>query len=135
VIESPNVGGDDRSVMLLVALFASPFKSKCRLEAENAALRHQLIVLRRTVRGRLGIFQFPFRQLADRSIAGRDWFAASNNAYGRVGDPPLIGDEVACAHPQQAGNLDPPAGSQRTPTRRHRQLTFYRVAVHNPRSL
>jgi hypothetical protein len=37
----------------LVALFASPFKSKCRLEAENAALRHQLIVLRRTVRGRV----------------------------------------------------------------------------------
>ena len=25
----------------LVALFASPFKSKCRLEAENAALRHR----------------------------------------------------------------------------------------------
>jgi len=37
----------------LVALFASPIKSKCRLEAENAALRHQLIVLRRTVRGRV----------------------------------------------------------------------------------
>ena len=31
---------------------ASPFKSKSRLEAENAALRHQLIVLRRKVRGR-----------------------------------------------------------------------------------
>jgi hypothetical protein len=31
----------------------SPFKSKCRLEAENAALRHQLIVLRRKVRGRV----------------------------------------------------------------------------------
>jgi hypothetical protein len=28
-------------------LFASPFKSKSRLEAENAALRHQLIVLQR----------------------------------------------------------------------------------------
>ena len=37
----------------LVALFASPFKSKCRLEAENAALRHQLAVLRRKVRGRV----------------------------------------------------------------------------------
>ena len=31
---------------------ASLFKSKGRLEAENAALRHQLIVLRRKVRGR-----------------------------------------------------------------------------------
>jgi transposase InsO family protein len=31
----------------------SPFKSKCRLEAENAALRYQLIVLRRKMRGRI----------------------------------------------------------------------------------
>ena len=36
-----------------MTLFASPFKSKSRLEAENAALRHQLIVLRRRVRGRV----------------------------------------------------------------------------------
>src|SRR5665648_695254 len=35
-----------------LAVLASPFKSKSRLEAENAALRHQLIVLRRKVRGR-----------------------------------------------------------------------------------
>jgi hypothetical protein len=34
-------------------LLASPFKSKSRLEAENAALRHQLIVLRRRVSGRV----------------------------------------------------------------------------------
>ena len=38
---------------LLLALFASPIKSKSRLEAENAALRHQLIILRRKVRGRV----------------------------------------------------------------------------------
>jgi transposase InsO family protein len=37
---------------LFLTLFASPFKSKSRLEAENAALRHQLIVLQRRVRGR-----------------------------------------------------------------------------------
>ena len=37
---------------LFLALLISPFKSKGRLEAENAALRHQLIVLRRKVRGR-----------------------------------------------------------------------------------
>ena len=36
----------------VLALLALPFKSKSRLEAENAALRHQLIVLRRKVRGR-----------------------------------------------------------------------------------
>src|SRR6266511_3399189 len=34
-------------------LFAAPFKSKSRLEAENAALRRQLTVLRRKVRGRV----------------------------------------------------------------------------------
>src|SRR5712691_9203227 len=36
-----------------LTLFTSPFKSKSRLEAENAALRHQLTVLRRKVRGRV----------------------------------------------------------------------------------
>ncbi len=36
----------------VLAVLASPFKSKLRLEAENAMLRHQLIVLRRKVRGR-----------------------------------------------------------------------------------
>jgi hypothetical protein len=36
-----------------LALFVSPFKSKSRLEAENAALGHQLIVLQRRVRGRV----------------------------------------------------------------------------------
>src|SRR6266436_5059215 len=36
----------------VLTVLALPFKSKSRLEAENAALRHQLIVLRRKVRGR-----------------------------------------------------------------------------------
>ena len=36
-----------------LTLFASPFKSKSRLEAENAAFRHQLIVLQRRVSGRV----------------------------------------------------------------------------------
>jgi hypothetical protein len=36
-----------------LTLLAAPFKSKSRLEAENAALRHQLIVLQRKVRGRV----------------------------------------------------------------------------------
>ena len=35
----------------VLTVLAAPFKSKCRLEAENAALRHQLIVLRRKVQG------------------------------------------------------------------------------------
>jgi hypothetical protein len=35
-----------------LAVLVAPFKSKSRLEAENAALRHQLIVLRRKLHGR-----------------------------------------------------------------------------------
>ena len=38
---------------LFLAVSVSPFKSKNRLAAENAALRHQLIVLQRMVRGRV----------------------------------------------------------------------------------
>src|SRR5690348_10964933 len=41
-----------RLFCFVLAVLASPFKSKLRLEAENAVLRHQLIVLRRRVRGR-----------------------------------------------------------------------------------
>src|SRR3982075_485309 len=37
----------------VLGILASPFKSKIRLAAENAALRHQLIVLRRKLRGRV----------------------------------------------------------------------------------
>ena len=37
----------------VLAVLAAPFKSKSRLEAENAALRHQLIILRRKVQGRV----------------------------------------------------------------------------------
>src|SRR5258708_15367697 len=36
-----------------LAVLASPFKSKLRLEAENTVLRHQLIVLKRRLRGRV----------------------------------------------------------------------------------
>jgi transposase InsO family protein len=38
---------------LFIAFVAAPFKSKSRLEAENAALRYQLIVLRRKMQGRV----------------------------------------------------------------------------------
>src|SRR6202166_1054940 len=39
-------------ICFVLAILASPFKSKSRLEAENAMLRHQLIVLRRKIPGR-----------------------------------------------------------------------------------
>ena len=36
----------------VVAVLASPIKAKIRLAAENASLRHQLVVLRRQLKGR-----------------------------------------------------------------------------------
>jgi len=42
----------------LWSILASPFKSKCQLEAENVALRHQVVVLRRQVRGRVRLTNF-----------------------------------------------------------------------------
>jgi hypothetical protein len=36
-----------------MAVLAAPFKSRSLLEAENAALRHELIVLRRRMQGRV----------------------------------------------------------------------------------
>ena len=39
-------------IRFLLAILTSPLKSKSRLEAENAALRQQLIVLRRKTKGR-----------------------------------------------------------------------------------
>ena len=53
VTESLNVATMVALIFFFLNLVASLFKSKSRLEAENAALRHQLIVLRRKVRGRV----------------------------------------------------------------------------------
>src|ERR1700693_6113110 len=39
----------------VLAVLASPFKSKLRLEAENAVLRHLLIILRRRLHGRVAL--------------------------------------------------------------------------------
>ncbi len=38
---------------LFLNLLISPLKPTCRLEAENAALRYQLLVLRRKLHGRI----------------------------------------------------------------------------------
>jgi hypothetical protein len=50
--ESPKLAEMIGLLCFVVAVLASPFKSKIRLEAENAALRHQLVVLRRKLKGR-----------------------------------------------------------------------------------
>jgi hypothetical protein len=39
-------------ICFVLAVLSSPFKSNIRLEAENAVLRHQLIVVRRMLKGR-----------------------------------------------------------------------------------
>ena len=42
---------------LCLTLFASPFKSRSQLEAENAALRQQLIILQRKVRRSCSLYE------------------------------------------------------------------------------
>ena len=42
-----------RLLCFVLAVLAAPIKSKMRLEAENAVLRHQLIVLQRRLEGRV----------------------------------------------------------------------------------
>lgn len=42
-------------LLFLLNLLGFPFKSKVRLAAENAALRQQVIVLQRKLRGRVGL--------------------------------------------------------------------------------
>jgi hypothetical protein len=42
----------------VLAVLASPFKSKLRLEAENAVLRHQLNVLRRKLHRRVRLTNY-----------------------------------------------------------------------------
>src|SRR6266436_7647941 len=56
LIKRPNRLTSAAMIALLcffLTLFASPFKSKSRLEVENAALRRQLIILQRKMRGRV----------------------------------------------------------------------------------
>ena len=84
-------------VCFVLAMLASPFKSKSRLEAENVALRHQLIVLRRNVRGRLqltNIDRWFFVQLYrcsrrsfrfSQSSAPRPWCAGIGPAFAAIG--------------------------------------------------
>jgi hypothetical protein len=57
-------------IRFLLAILTSPFKSKSRLEAENAALRQQLVVRQRKAKGRAAILngdRLFFVQLTDGS--------------------------------------------------------------------
>ena len=42
-------------IQFVFAMLAAPFRSKSQLEAENAALRQQLVVLQRKMKGRIAI--------------------------------------------------------------------------------
>ena len=56
-----------RLLCFFLAVLGLPFKSKLRLEAENEVLRHQLIVMRRKLRGRVQLACYrwdPFLNLA-----------------------------------------------------------------------
>jgi hypothetical protein len=63
----------------VLAILASPFKSKSRLEAENAALRRQLIVLRRKVNGRVRLTNNDRLFL----VQLYRWFPPNNLVHGR----------------------------------------------------
>ena len=90
----------------VLAVLASPFKSRRRLEAENACLRHQLIVLRRKVPGRVrltngdrwflvqlyrsfpSIFWTPLR-----SFVLRRWYVGIGPAFAAIGVGSLVHGE------------------------------------------
>ena len=42
-------------IQFVLAMLAAPFRSKSQLEAENAALRQQLVVVQRKVKGRVAL--------------------------------------------------------------------------------
>ena len=81
----------------VLTVLASPFKSKIRLEAENAALRHQLIVLRRRLHGRAGsrttiagsssscIAGFHRSCRFSRSSVPRRWCVGTGPAFAAIG--------------------------------------------------
>src|SRR5262245_55203276 len=63
-----------------LALLTSPFKSKSRLEAENAAVRHQVIVPQRRVRARV---QLRLSCVGIEPASVRYWRCKSRSLGGR----------------------------------------------------
>jgi hypothetical protein len=83
---------------LVLTLSVSPFKSKSRLEAENAALRHQLIVLQRRVRGRV-----HHSSLVHSRCKAPWWFGDQFRCLVRVRVTPwFVDDETKRPHPAVA---------------------------------
>src|SRR6202165_5615562 len=59
----------------VLAVLASPLKSKLRLEAENAMLRHQLNVLRRRLHGRVRLDRRDLVWINVTTTPTADWIA------------------------------------------------------------
>src|SRR5262245_33661263 len=86
----------------VVVVLASPFRSKIRLEAENAELRHQLVVLRRKLKGRARLtnndrwfFVQLYRWFPSTPFGSHDYSTrnAATLASGRLS--PLLASEIA----------------------------------------
>src|SRR5215468_1855985 len=88
-------------IFFVLSLVASPFKPKSRLEAENAALRHQMMVLQRKVRGRGPLHQrrspilYPALSLVPVGSQGHDNPAAGDRrALASRWTSPLLALEI-----------------------------------------
>ena len=99
-----------------LAILASPFKSKLRLEAENAVLRHQLIVLRRRPHGRVQLTNhdrwffvqlyhwFPSILKVLRSFGPKRFCVGTGRAFAAIGVGNRVDGQVghrsrrSCAH-------------------------------------
>src|SRR5258708_38450215 len=112
----------------VLAVMAWPFKSKLRLEAENAVLRHQLIVLRRWVHGRVRLtnhdrwFFYSVVLLVSIDPEGaHDRSARDALALALGGLSPLLALEIASTG-RSATNRD--AAARADPADEHREPTF-----------
>jgi transposase InsO family protein len=126
----------------VLAVLASPFKSKLRLEAENAVLRHQLMILRRRLHGRVGLtnhdrwFLYPAVSLVSINPEGsHDHKARDARALAQGRISALLGLEIAstgraAASGDRAARADPtdeyrePTLGRATHSRRTAQARF-----------
>ena len=68
----------------VLAVLVSPFKSKTRLEAENAALRHQVVVLRRMVHRRVRVCTENFIRIAENAALRHQLIVLRRKVHGCV---------------------------------------------------
>jgi hypothetical protein len=63
---------------LLLAILASPLRSKCQLEPENVALPHQVVVLRRQMHGPIRLMNLDRLVLSSLTGGFRQSFGPSD---------------------------------------------------------